>query len=198
MTDDLEDLRTQIGTLARRLVNDEPHYIRRDNGSIDQTWTPGLLAQLTRAIMADTGRAGRGPGRAPLPISADALDLHTTIARDLGVRPADLAHFLATLPDLARTVRDPDWLGDTANTLQLAITAIEQLLDPPRRLEAVEPCPACGVRTVHRRDSAGEYVRQAALILTPGIGCTCQHCRTHWPPEQLEHLALVLGCQPIS
>lgn len=194
---DLDTLRASITSHVGQLIAAQRHDFTRADGTTDTSWSPGLLRQLEEAIMADTGRPGRGRGHAPIPISAEALDLKTEIATYLGVRPADLAHWIATLPDVVTGVRDPDWLTVTGDTLAWACNAINTLLNPPRSLEAVEPCPACGIKTVHRQDAAGDTVRIAALRLSVN-GCRCQHCGAHWPPEQLEHLALVLGCQPIS
>lgn len=65
--------------------------------------------------------------------------------------------------------------------------------DQTHRFELVAPCPACGVKTVYRRDSAGEQVRLAALSVT-AAGCSCLACRYEWSPEYFQHLANVIGC----
>ncbi|WP_063045952.1 DUF7341 domain-containing protein, partial [Nocardia pseudovaccinii] len=67
------------------------------------------------------------------------------------------------------------WIGE----LQRWTVSGRALLEPARRWELVAACPACGVRTVHRPDTSGEPVRQAALQISAD-GCICQACRTNW------------------
>lgn len=70
---------------------------------------------------------------------------------------------------------------------------ITALLEPEPVKFVAAACPACGTDIVYRNDSAGERVRQPALKLVTGTGCTCQNCGTHWGPQLYLHLCRVLG-----
>lgn len=79
------------------------------------------------------------------------------------------------------------------NTLTTWTARINALLEPEHIKHVSAPCPACGATTIHRKDSAGEIVRQPALQIITDQGCTCLRCRAHWAPEYYLHLSRVLG-----
>jgi predicted RNA-binding Zn-ribbon protein involved in translation (DUF1610 family) len=70
---------------------------------------------------------------------------------------------------------------------------ITALLNPVSVKHVAAACPACGTKTIHRRDSGGELVRQPALQIVALQGCTCLHCHTTWAPQYYLHLCRVLG-----
>lgn len=71
-------------------------------------------------------------------------------------------------------------------------TEIADLLNPDPQWTIAAACPACGKRTVHRIDSAGEKVRQPALQVTAD-GCVCVSCRYAWGVERFQILAAALS-----
>lgn len=195
---DLEALRADIERGVAALVKPSPVRIVRADGTVDEAWQASLLDQLDTAVMSNSG--GTVPGRrsTPIPISAEALDLQMEIAAWFGVRASALSTHLQQLPDQAKYTRDHTVLDDIARALTWAAREIQTLLDPPRKLHAAAPCPACGARVVYRPDGCGEVVRQPALRLDPdSCTCTCLGCRAFWPTERLELLALTLGCEPL-
>ncbi len=72
-------------------------------------------------------------------------------------------------------------------------------MDPEEihRWDLTAACPACGTKTVYRRDTGGDFVRQSALTVT-ATGCHCQKCHTQWSPDQFQFLARVIGCAEID
>ncbi|GAA3962955.1 DUF7340 domain-containing protein [Gordonia caeni] len=164
------------------------------------TWTDSRYAQLCAAL--ETPKAtGRQPhaGSQP-PLWVDALDLRHTITTHVTewahTWQLGTTHTITALHALAdRTWRPQDVAAMTTIT-QTCLrwsSAIDSLFDPPKRLTLAAPCPACQVATVHRPDSAGEWVRQPALQITDR-GCECLNCRHLWDPTMYRHLANVLGC----
>jgi len=130
-------------------------------------------------------------------------DVHATVDRwvhDYQLR-ADLTvtEQLDALTALTWRPQDVPLVHDIADTIRHWVRQAVSLIDgeEQRKMELVCACPACGVRTVHRKDSGGEMVRQAALSLT-ATGCVCLACRHDWAPQYFQHLAAVLGCEPVS
>jgi hypothetical protein len=178
------------------------------NLSVDQRIAPSLLDQLRRAV-GNTSSSGGAPGRsAPIPISADALDLLETIT--VGARK--LVELAGATPDgasIEQRLRAAVAAAGQSTDLQVVqgvrfalagwVRAIHNLLDPPKRIYLAAPCPACGSSMVWRRDeSIGEDVQQPALQVDGKSGCDCLACGEHWPPSLFEHLARVLGCPPME
>ena len=106
---------------------------------------------------------------------------------------------LYSLTSLTWRPQDVQQITHWAETLLRFTAQADQLLDPDEqhRWELVASCPACSTKTVHRKDTAGEYVRQAALVIT-AQGCVCQQCKTTWTPDYFQHLARVIGCPEID
>lgn len=88
--------------------------------------------------------------------------------------------------------QDTGHVNAMAHTLVRWCESITNLLDPQSVKYLSQACPTCGRKTVYRRDSAGEKVRQPALRIT-AAGCTCGHCDAHWPPENYLFLCKLLG-----
>ena len=203
-------LHADIRDAARTLTAAGVRVIERDNGLRTEHAAESLLDQLAAEVEHGRTRSGAGRGASGAPVSVEVVDLlrriraesaalwqlygtghPNRIPRDLAGRVRQVAagaSLRANLDDLVLVHRHfSDW-----------ITAIRAILDPPRRLHLVAKCPACDVRTVHRTDpTTGERVRQPALWVDTEAGCTCLSCGEQWPPERLEHLAQVLGCEAL-
>jgi hypothetical protein len=102
------------------------------------------------------------------------------------------------IPGHAAGWTDVAELAALARSLTTVANLIRAVLDPPRRYHVAAACPACGVRMVLRPDAYGDHVLTPTLVVDGTEGCTCLACGQTWPPERLEHLALVLGCPPVS
>lgn len=140
--------------------------------SLPPAWVEGLdwLTEIDTAVAAWQPDAGRDNGQAET------------------VRRLNLLAATAWAPEYHELV--DEWIVQ----LRRWIEAGKGLLEPVHRWELVAACPACQVRTVHRPDTAGEYVRQAALQITAD-GCVCLSCYTRWAPTHYRLLAAALGCQ---
>ncbi|CAM3430974.1 hypothetical protein [Tsukamurella hominis] len=165
--------------------------------------------QQLRAHLAGQQGSGNGNTHRSLPaVWADAVDvlrdIDTTVTAwqpDPGPFDGDLTH--APTPEAVRRLRLLEarpWAP--ANTTDLTVAAralerwakqIDDLLDPPPRIDLAAPCPACGESIAYRRDSAGETVRSAALQVSSD-GCTCLCCHYTWTPDYFTHLARTIGC----
>ncbi|AKJ72163.1 hypothetical protein GMA1_66 [Gordonia phage GMA1] len=180
-------------------------WIERDNAANHPAFGDSRLTLLIDACTAGTGTGHGGHARSLPPVHVDAVDLMQRIERRvehwcviLGECP------IARRPDRPRVAAQLDALADRSwapgmeTALDLMIDSLERwrseidrLLDPPRRWDLIAPCPACGVQTVHRTDSAGETVRQPALSIADGE-CVCLHCQTVWGVQHFEHLKRVI------
>ncbi|WP_420086582.1 DUF7340 domain-containing protein, partial [Mycolicibacterium insubricum] len=147
-----------------------------------------------------TNGGGAGGGwRSRPPVWDDAAELLRTIQTVVSASfPTGMA---GTVPACLRALAAKRWAPEQhkqVRTITGIINAwcdnIEALLDGTRARHLVAACPACGVATVEVRDSAGELVRQPALQIVSGQGCTCLACHHCWAPDRYLHLAAVLGC----
>lgn len=169
---------------------------------------PPWLDQLREAVehgAKTAARRGRGTGE---PISLAAHDLHQQITADASAlaraaaphawRPtAHVTDHIRLITAAAGRWTDTAHIRTALRYLTRWRDEISDLLDPPRRMELVAACPACGVRMVWRHVD-GEDVQVPALSVDGHRGCYCLACEHVWPPAQLEHLALVIGCDPID
>jgi len=89
--------------------------------------------------------------------------------------------------------QDTDHVTDMAKTINVWCESIIHLLDPESVKHISAPCPSCGRSFVHRKDSAGETVRQPALKVVTETGCTCQACDASWTPDRYMFLCKLLG-----
>lgn len=133
------------------------------------------------------------------PLWVDAVDWLTLVDAEVREwRPSGTALTWERLQDVADHPWRPQDLEIVAyytRTLEGWAKRADELLypDETHRWELTAACPACGTKTVHRKDSGGEYVRQAALQLTADV-CSCMACKATWGPQYFLHLATVLGC----
>ena len=155
---------------------------------------PSLLDQLADAMFPGRGPEGnyRRAGRR-LPLWLDPLDLVSEIdvASMLWSRGADTATRFLALTGRTWSVEDTKRINAMADAIEQWAAQIDAPLNPPARWSLPNPCPACGVRTVHRVKD-GEQVRVAALQVGAD-GCECQSCRTVWTPDRFVFLRKVLG-----
>lgn len=178
----------------------------RDDGTVSQHTAPSLLDQLREEVGNSSNRGARRKST-PIPISADAVDLLNTIGAGTIylVAQADAVPEGISIEAGLRAVvaKAGQWtelepIAGVKYALTGWVKAIRLLLDPPRRLHIAKPCPRCNRLMVWRRDEAiGEDVQQHVLSIDPATGCDCLHCGAHWPPEQFEFLASLLGCPPL-
>lgn len=201
----LQQLQDNLRALARELCDgiDRP-VLDDETGQITLHPVPPLLEQLRDAV-GHSGESRRSSGRTSLPLNPDALDSLSRIEADA----AELHRHAMTQDGISVDARiraivaiagrwtNPGMVGAALEHLRRFVHEIQTVLDPPRRYELTAPCPACGVRTVWREQD-GENIRVPALTVDGKVGCMCLACRHVWPPAQLEHLALVLGCEPIK
>jgi hypothetical protein len=178
----------------------------RDDLTTTEHTAPSLLDQI--AALGHGGRSEKSGGsgsRLPLDpakldawleIKASAMDLHDRAVMHSELTPEQCVRHVA---ELAQRWSDPQavlWARDRVRQWSRMILTV---LDPPKRVHIAAACPQCDVRMVWRDDpSLGEEVQAPALSLDSETGCTCLACGAHWPPEQFEHLALVLGCEPVK
>ena len=158
---------------------------------------PSLFDQLRSETAASSqGLASRqGHAKSSPPIWIDAVTLLGEIGDAVGAwSPA------GTTADRLRELAGRRWRPQDVHGILQIIAAckgwqlnIEALLDPGSVKTISAPCPACGSKTVYRRNGSGEMVRQPALRLITEVGCTCQSCRAHWSPSLYMHLCRLLG-----
>ncbi|GGM55649.1 hypothetical protein GCM10012275_28480 [Longimycelium tulufanense] len=191
-----DEIRVSIG----RLIEPGESVIEHDDGSTATYLVPSLLNQLRQAVYNGRDPHGRRSSGVAAPLNLDAVDLLQTVrsgAWDMATRwdyrgIIRIEDQLAHVQVEACRCAEPDTVSWVASTTAGWVKSIGGFLDPPRPLELVAPCPACGVRTVYRPDSSGEAVRVAALSLSPD-GCICLACKYRWPQTHFRHLATVLG-----
>ena len=155
--------------------------------------------QQLRDNLAGTQGDTRTPAKSLPPLWIDAAELLKTIDHNTRTWTSLKSH-LGTTPERLHVLtvknwrpQDTDYVTAIAHNIHRWADQVDQLLEPEAIKHISAPCPACGTQTVHRRDSAGEMVRQPALKLVTGRGCTCQHCDTSWSPDYYLHLCRLLG-----
>lgn len=202
---DLHQMQDELRALARELCDGISRPVRDDEtGEIANHPVPPLLEQL-RDSVGHSGGSSRSSGRTSLPLNPDAFDALRRIELDAAeLHRHAMSQDSITVDARIRAIvaiagrwTSPGMVAAAADHLRRFVKEIENVLNPPRRYEITAPCPACGVRTVWREQD-GEQVRVPALTVDAAIGCTCLNCRHVWGPGQLEHLALVIGCDPIN
>ena len=148
--------------------------------------------QVRREVLVATGRASSHP-----PLNVSALDLRdlidATVAGWIDMQGTTAARLRA----VATTKWSPsqvDAVDEMAAAVEYFVARCELVLGIAQRVRTLSaPCPSCGAQRVYRKDSAGETVRQPALQIVAGTGCTCLACGAFWAPDYYLHLARVLG-----
>lgn len=199
--------KTKLGNAISALIDPKPHTLKReydDGTSVGVEWIDSLYDQLTDAIPGGQGNASRVPQSSP-PMCIDAVDLmHKINTRTAEWEPrpeidasGDITTTMAiirlkSLDNHGWRPQDTTHIENIAAEIESWCEAIKSLLNPARQWTLPNPCPACDVAIVYRRNSSGEVVRQPALQIGPA-GCVCQNCHYGWSPEYFVHLARVLG-----
>lgn len=157
-----------------------------------------LLDTLRECIYTGTekGSGKSSFGSKPL-ISVGAWDLYNEIEAEWKQQGLSLEQSFRAMPILALTMDNYEASKQLLKSLVSIAKAINDLLDPPRRLHVSAACPVCDVRTVFRPDDSGELVQQAALVVDGIKGCLCMACGSIWSVNHLETLARDVGCAPI-
>lgn len=160
---------------------------------------PSLYEILVGNLSARQGDT-RTPAQSLPPLWIDALLLQTEI--DQQVRQwvpksprTDTPQRLTILTEKTWRPQDTNTVTDMARKITLWCDNITHLFDPQPRWSISAACPSCGKSTVYRRDTAGEMVRQPALMVVASVGCTCQHCDAHWTPDRYLFLCRLLGLE---
>ena len=170
------------------------------HGMYDHTMltAPSLYAQICSDLAGTQGDT-RTPAKSLPPLWVDAaqliFDMDSQVHRWCPV-PGTTPQRLHILAIKSWRPQDTDHVTGIARTVEDWTRKIVSLLDPQAQKTINAACPSCGRKTVYRKDSAGETVRQAALRLVANDGCTCQHCDAHWPPEKYMFLQKLLGLAP--
>ncbi|WP_064442605.1 DUF7341 domain-containing protein [Hoyosella altamirensis] len=188
---------------ARRVLDDAVHdlcSVQTLTVNGDRFTAPCLYVQLCEAVVAPPNRPDGPGGRASENLWLAAADLRHEIDSSVTAWIGRRGHTMSLLQDLTVAKWRPQ---DSAMLMtwaaQVAVWAdkISELLDGSGHAEVKAPCPECGIRYVwQHRD--GEDVKTPALHINTKRGCTCLSCKSHWPPSHFEHLALVLGCNPLE
>lgn len=156
---------------------------------------PSLYQQLADNLTAVQGDT-KTPARSLPPLWIDPTMLLMAIDRQvkrwLSV-PGSTPQRLQLLSSAGWRPQDADRVSGMARQVVEWCEQIDGLLNPESRKFIVAACPACGRRTVTKRDSAGDLVRQDALVVVAAAGCTCQACGAHWGPDRYLFLLRLLG-----
>ncbi len=202
----LSGVREQLDDAVQDLIGVRHGTITVDtpNGAtIRAVYRDSVYTEMVAALPGGQGTQLGSTARSMPPLRVDALDWLNEVHATIGdwVRTYQLrADFTVTeqldaLTALTWRPQDVPMIQDHADNIRRWVRTATTLIDgeEQRKMELVSPCPACGVRTVYRKDSCGDTVRQAALSLTT-TGCVCLACRHDWAPQYFQHLAAVLGC----
>lgn len=157
---------------------------------------PSLYAQLEESIPGITGE--RAGGQVTMPLWVDAADLRNTIVTQIAEwwpKGFNILDRLQSIENHPYRPQDCELIDRMAAVMEAWPHAIKTLLYPERHWSLPAKCPNCDTATIYRKDSSGEFVRQAALQID-SQGCQCQKCRTRWSPELFMHLARTLGYNP--
>ncbi len=171
----------------RRVVGDSLYQTMRDS-------VAGLVRDTT----------GSKGWRSTPPLWLDCESWITDVDREVRSWHADgtgsdhgTVNRLHALADTGWRPQDASWLKDATRVLWSWVAKADNLLDgdTKRQWDLVAPCPNCSTATVRRRDSGGDWVRQAAIQVDARTGAQCLNCETHWSPEYFGLLASAIGCE---
>jgi hypothetical protein len=183
---DLEDAVNKLCAPQQRLFGDALHT------------APSRYHQLTQELAGAQGESHVPPTSMP-PLWLEATQLLADIdrqARRWEPAPRNTTERLTHIARRSWRPQDVDLVVTISTTVYRWSDNIDTLLYPDSVKSVSAACPACGATHVYRMKS-GERVRQAALQIITNVGCTCHNCETHWGPELYQHLARVLGFDPL-
>jgi len=175
--------------------------------TIRAVYRDSVYTEMVAALPGGQGTQLGSTARSMPPLWVDGLiwlnEVHATI--DVWVRTyqlrADLTvtEQLDALTALTWRPQDVPLVQDHADSIRRWVRTATSLIDgeEQRKMELCAPCPQCETRFTYRKDSGGDLVRLAALSMTVK-GCVCLVCHAEWGPQLYEHLAAVLGCEPVT
>lgn len=181
---------TRLGRAVQKLTGPRMliHY--------DKTlYAPSLYLTL-KSDLAGTQGDTRTPAKSLPPLWIDACQLLQDIDRKTirwCPRPGDTPARLQLISFQKWRPQDTDAVHAIAGIVEHWCESILHLLNPDASKYITAACPQCERQTVHRKDSAGEVVRQPALKLVANQGCTCQACGAFWAPDRYLFLCRLLG-----
>ena len=157
---------------------------------------PSLYRQLQDDLAGQKG-SSKTPAKSQPPIWLDNADLLMNIDR---TTRGWIPKRRGTTPELLHNLAEAAWRPqDTARISGMA-AAVAQWCDQivallnPQSVKTIEAaCPTCGKKTVYRKDTAGDVVRQPALRVITAVGCSCQACGASWTPDRYLFLCRLLG-----
>lgn len=159
-------------------------------------YAPSLYNALLSDIAGTQGDT-RTPAKSLPPLWLDAVQLIADIDKQVLAwcsLPGSTPQRLQSLREKPWRPQDTDHVNMIARQVFVWCDTIVSLLDPQtQKYIETAACPSCGQKLVHRRDSAGEVVRQPALKIVMGVGCTCQACGAFWAPDKFLFLGRLLG-----
>jgi hypothetical protein len=186
----IQHARTKLGRAVQRLTGPQIAVY-------DVTVYAPSLYDCLKSDLAGTQGDTRTPAKSLPPLWLDA----SMLLQDIDVQTVKWIPIPGRTPDRLQRLsfqafrpQDTDLVTTMASTVEHWCESILNLLDPQsRKFISGAPCPSCGKKTVYRKDSAGETVRQPALKLVVSQGCTCQACGAFWAPEKFLFLGRLLG-----
>lgn len=200
----LPQARRHLSNAVSALIDPKPDARKMDDGTQRIDWIEPLYDQLCEAIPGGQGNASRVAQSSP-PMCIDAAELKHEIDTAVStweprpvIDPEKTQLTPMTVVRLQslekRTWRPQDAKGveQIATNIESWCESIKTLINPPPRWHLPNPCPACNVAVVYRKNSGDETVRQPALQIGP-TGCVCQNCHHEWAPAYFQHLARVMG-----
>ncbi len=206
----LSGVREQLDDAVQDLIGVRHGTITVDTPTgttIRAVYRDSVYTEMVAALPGGQGTQLGSTARSMPPLWVDGLiwlnDVHATI--DVWVRTYQLRTDLTVTEQLdaltALTWRPQDvpLVQDHADSIRRWVRTATTLIDgeEQRKMELCAPCPQCETRFTYRKDSGGDVVRLAALSMTVK-GCVCLVCHAEWGPQLYEHLAAVLGCEPVS
>ncbi|WP_030143889.1 DUF7341 domain-containing protein [Mycetocola saprophilus] len=144
-----------------------------ESGGLHTVELPCLLEQIQDAVVSSGKDSAGGGGGATTGsvLNSAAFDEATYIRRVIGSWRTDLG--LKRIPELVQALNDWHMVftrtsGDHdlfIREIQSWAVKIKQILDPPKRLEIVGPCPTCNES--HYLNGEGEWVPNPVVIEYP-------------------------------
>ncbi|MCV7434828.1 hypothetical protein H7K31_24850 [Mycolicibacterium bacteremicum] len=196
--------KVELSNAVSALIEPKPKNREMDDGTNRIEWVDSLYDQLLDAVPGGQGNASRVPQSSP-PMCLDAAELKAEIDTAIAIwEPKPLID--ASQPHIApitiirlQALEGRSWRPQDVRAIEQIATnirswceSITTLLNPAPKWTLPNPCPACDVAIVYRKNSGGETVRQSALQIGP-TGCVCQNCHHEWAPSYFQHLARVMG-----
>lgn len=185
----IQAARTKLGRAVQRFT--APRLAVYHDATVT---APSLYHQLAAELGGTQGET-RTPAKSLPPCWLDAVQLKF----DVDSQTLRWCNKPGTTPERLQMLSFQTWRPQDHDHVTLMARTVDgwaekyiALLDPEAVKYLTEPCPSCGKSIVHRRDSAGDLVRQPALKVTK-LGCDCQACPAFWPPEKFLFLCKLLG-----